>query len=221
MKLEFFASPPPSANLPLVPRLSVLPRDDQELQEPCAKVRVLEVRPVEYAKLILDLEERHAEFEIFLPKLQAKLRKLQDKLTDEEVARVARERRVEAVGVELDGEIVSCEKEHGWFKEVLMTRRKSRIKNIMNGYPECKKNVATVEKREHLETLKELFAENHVETETQLYQNLGIQDQLSKITFSSASAIVNASATSHTPAMMSLDLNLQFAVMKDVAPAKC
>ncbi|KAF8804590.1 hypothetical protein BYT27DRAFT_7194204 [Phlegmacium glaucopus] len=47
----------------------------------------------------------------------------------------------------------------------------------------------------------------------QLYQNLGIQDQLSK-------TIVNASATSHTPAMMSLDLNLQFAVMKDVAPAK-
>ncbi|KAF8804559.1 hypothetical protein BYT27DRAFT_7213735 [Phlegmacium glaucopus] len=112
MKLEFFASPPLSENLPLVPRLSVLPRDDQELQELCAKVRVLEVRPVEYAKLILDLEERHAEFEIFLPGLQAKLRKLQDELT-------------------------GCE-----------TRRKSRIKNIVNGYPECKKDVDPVEKRE-------------------------------------------------------------------------
>ncbi|KAF8804589.1 hypothetical protein BYT27DRAFT_7194203 [Phlegmacium glaucopus] len=43
-------------------------------------------------------------------------------MLDEEVVRVARQSRVEAVG-ELDEEIVSCEKEHGWFKEALMVAR--------------------------------------------------------------------------------------------------
>ncbi|KAF8804577.1 hypothetical protein BYT27DRAFT_7259061 [Phlegmacium glaucopus] len=121
--LEFFASPLPSANLPLVPRLSVLAGDDQELQELCAKVRVLEARPVGYAKLMRDLEERHAELGFFFPKLQAKLTKLRDKLTDKEVARVMWERRAEAVGAELNGLIVCCEKQHERFKEALMVAR--------------------------------------------------------------------------------------------------
>ncbi|KAF8804564.1 hypothetical protein BYT27DRAFT_7259049 [Phlegmacium glaucopus] len=83
-------------------------------------------------------------------------------MLDEEVARVARERRAEAVGAELNGEIVSCEKEHGRFKEAPMLQ------------------------------MHVLFY----------------------------SAVVNASATSQTAAMMSLDLNLQFAAMKDLVPAK-
>lgn len=57
-------------------------RDDQELQELRAKVRVLEARRGEDAKLMRELEERRAESQSFLPKLQAKLRKLQNELID-------------------------------------------------------------------------------------------------------------------------------------------
>ncbi|KAF8804569.1 hypothetical protein BYT27DRAFT_7259055 [Phlegmacium glaucopus] len=123
-------------------------------------------------------------------------------MLDEEVARVAWERRAEAVGrVEWRNCLM---RERAWTVQggshgiaflipivippsnILWlsgceTRPKNRIKNIVNGYPEWKKMLS-------------------------LLRNL--------------EPVVNASATSQTAAMMSLDLNLQFAAMKDLVPAK-
>ncbi|KAF8804432.1 hypothetical protein BYT27DRAFT_7258907 [Phlegmacium glaucopus] len=225
---------------------SSLQRDDQELQELCAKVRVLEARPVDHAKIMRDLEERHAELEItFKPNSEnSRTTSLLDML-DKEVARVVREGRAEAVGAELNGNIVCCEKQHERFTEAPMTRRKNRIKNIVNGYPEWKKDEATFEKLEDLEALKELSGETmwkqrNNSTNTLVFRTNFLKVKLEesfmsrfgphyqsipslcsyRCTFSSTSAIVNASATSRTTAMMSLDLKLQFAAMKDLAPAK-
>ncbi|KAF8805436.1 hypothetical protein BYT27DRAFT_7339898 [Phlegmacium glaucopus] len=77
--LRHRASPPPSAKPPSRNPPPLPPaRDDQACY---AKIRVLEVRPADYAKLMRYLEERRAEPQYFLPKLQAKSRKLQDELT--------------------------------------------------------------------------------------------------------------------------------------------
>ncbi|KAF8799776.1 hypothetical protein BYT27DRAFT_7263636 [Phlegmacium glaucopus] len=84
------------------------------------------------------------------------------------------------------------------------TRRKKRVKNVVNGYPICNNEFATVEKFEasskvsyerlllkmteakingmqlhawqDLESLTELSDENHVETEKKLHEDLDVKD---------------------------------------------
>ncbi|KAF8804561.1 hypothetical protein BYT27DRAFT_7259044 [Phlegmacium glaucopus] len=72
-------------------------------------------------------------------------------MLDEEVARVARERRAETAGAELMEKLSLARKSMNDSRRLTVcydTRRKKWIKNIVNGYPECKKDVATVEKLE-------------------------------------------------------------------------